>query len=156
MLQFSGVAVCTAFAPKVVCGLSKEDFKQRPLRTDKRPMTRTFLITGGAGFIGSHLTDSLVADGHRVIVLDDLSAGRAENLADSMVSGQVELVRGSVLDAAIVEECVREADVCVHLAARLGVGRIVRHPLDSLRDNVLGVDTVMSVAAQYRRKLIFS
>jgi UDP-glucose 4-epimerase len=116
----------------------------------------TFLVTGGAGFIGSHLTDSLVADHHRVIVLDDLSTGSRANLAASLASGRVELVEGSVLDPDAVEECVARADVCVHLAAALGVGRIVAQPLDSLRENVIGADVVMAAAARHGRRLLFS
>jgi len=116
----------------------------------------TFLVTGGAGFIGSHLTDSLVAYHHRVIVLDDLSTGSRANLAASLASGRVELVEGSVLDPDAVEECVARADVCVHLAAALGVGRIVAQPLDSLRENVIGADVVMAAAARHGRRLLFS
>ncbi len=113
-------------------------------------------MTGGAGFIGSHLTDSLVADHHRVIVLDDLSTGSRQNLSGSLATGRVELVEGSVLDPDTVEECVARADVCVHLAAALGVGRIVSQPLDSLRENVIGADVVMAAAARHGRKLLFS
>jgi UDP-glucose 4-epimerase len=113
-------------------------------------------VTGGAGFIGSHLTDSLVADHHRVIVLDDLSTGSRANLSASLATGRVELVEGSVLDPDAVEECVTRADVCVHLAAALGVGRIVAQPLDSLRENVIGADVVMAAAARHGRRLLFS
>jgi UDP-glucose 4-epimerase len=116
----------------------------------------TFLVTGGAGFIGSHLTDSLVADGHRVIVLDDLSGGSRENLARSLATGSVRLVEGSVLDRELVDGCMRAADVCVHLAARLGVERIVSRPLGCLRENVLGADLVLSAAANHGRRLLFA
>ena len=116
----------------------------------------TVLVTGGAGFIGSHLTDSLVADGHRVVVLDDFSGGSPENVAQSLDSGLVDVVEGSVEDAEIVQECMQMADVCVHLAARLGVERIVREPLKCLRENVLGTDIVMEAAARNGRRLLFA
>jgi UDP-glucose 4-epimerase len=119
-------------------------------------MGRTFLVTGGAGFIGSHLIELLVADGHRVTVLDDLSIGRRENLEASLNTGLVTLVEGDVLDASLVNRLMGSADVCVHLAARLGVARIVNRPLGCLRENVLGADVVMEAAARHRRRLLFS
>jgi nucleoside-diphosphate-sugar epimerase len=119
-------------------------------------MGATFLVTGGAGFIGSHLTDSLVAAGDRVIVLDDLSGGSRRNLEASLATGRLKLVEGTVLDAGLVDDCVREADVCLHLAAKLGVQNIVRNPLGCLRENVLGSDVVMEAAARHGRRLVFS
>src|SRR5947209_14838019 len=119
-------------------------------------MTKRFLITGGAGFIGSHLTDLLVSEGHRVTVLDDLSAGSLQNLSSSLASGRATLVHGSVMDEDLVERCMGGADACIHLAARLGVAQIVNHPLRCLRENVLGADIVMDSAARQGRRLIFS
>jgi UDP-glucose 4-epimerase len=119
-------------------------------------MKGTVLVTGGAGFIGSHLTDSLVADGHRVTVLDNLSTGSRENLSHALGSERVELVEGSVLDPDTVDRCMRTVDSCIHLAAWVGVKRIVGHPLDALRENVLGTDVVMAAAARHRRRLLFS
>jgi nucleoside-diphosphate-sugar epimerase len=116
----------------------------------------TFLVTGGAGFVGSHLTDLLVAEGHRVVVLDDLSSGNQENLDESLASGRVELVEGTVLDSSLVDDCMQAADVCIHLAARLGVEQIVERPLSCLRENVLGADVVMEAAARRRCRLLFS
>jgi UDP-glucose 4-epimerase len=119
-------------------------------------MSMTLLVTGGAGFVGSHLTDALVAHGHRVIALDDLSSGSRENLSGSLATGRVRLIEGSVLDRELVDGCMGEADVCVHLAARLGVDQIVRRPLSCLRENVLGADVVMEAAARHGRRLLFS
>ncbi len=119
-------------------------------------MGAVFLVTGGAGFVGSHLTDSLVAHGHRVIVLDDFRGGSRENLSQSVALGRVDVVEGSVLDSGLVEDCVRAADVCIHLAARLGVEQIVGHPLSCLRENVLGADVVMEAAVRNGRRLLFS
>lgn len=115
-----------------------------------------YLITGGAGFVGSHLVDALLLRGHEALVLDDLSTGRLENLEHVMASGGVELVQGSVLDFDVVDRCVRDADAVVHLASVVGVKLIVDRPLDSLRCNVLGTETVLSAAVRHRRKLLFA
>ena len=114
-------------------------------------------MTGGAGFIGSHVADRLVAGGDRVIVLDDLSGGSRRNLDRSAVAaGRVRFVEGSVLDAELVDRCMGEADACVHLAAALGVKRIVDHPLETLLANVRGTDIVMEAAHRRRRRLVFA
>jgi UDP-glucose 4-epimerase len=115
-----------------------------------------YLVTGGAGFIGSHLVDALVAGGDEVLVLDDLSTGRRENIEHALDSGSVEFIEGSVLDMALVDECVRSADVCVHLAAAVGVRLVLQRPLDTLLGNIRGNDVVISAAARHRRKLIFA
>ncbi|MGA8745497.1 MAG: NAD-dependent epimerase/dehydratase family protein [Solirubrobacterales bacterium] len=107
-----------------------------------------YLITGGAGFIGSHLTDAIVARGDRALILDDLSTGRRENLAMALAGGAAELVEGSILDAELVEECVAEADYCLHLAAAVGVELILDRPLDSLVRNVRGSDIVISAVVR--------
>ena len=121
------------------------------------PASTTYLVTGGAGFIGSHLTDRLIANGDRVIVLDDLSGGSRGNLdRHAIASGRVRFVHGSVLDAELVDRCTQEADVCVHLAAALGVQRIVDNPLETLLANVRGADIVMEAAHRHRRRLLFA
>ena len=114
------------------------------------------LITGGAGFIGSHLTDALIARGDDVLVLDDLSTGRRENLSRSLESGRVEVVVGSVLDEQLVMDCLSAADVCMHLASAVGVKLIVDRPVDTLLRNIRGNDTVISAAAAVNRRLLFT
>lgn len=116
-----------------------------------------YLITGGAGFIGSHLADALIARGDSVLVLDDLSTGRKQNLEAALDSGAAELVEGSILDQALVEDCVAATDVCLHLAAAVGVELILEEPLKSLLCNVRGSDNVISaVAARGGKALVVS
>jgi UDP-glucose 4-epimerase len=115
-----------------------------------------YLITGGAGFIGSHLVDALTTRGDSVLVLDDLSTGRRENLEHVLDSELVEFVEGSVLDQRLVDDCMRSGDHCVHLASAVGVQLIVRQPLETLQRNVRGNDIVISTAARHRRPLLFA
>ena len=117
----------------------------------------TYLVTGGAGFIGSHVVEALATRGHRVIALDDLSTGARRNLdAASAAPGRVELVEGSVLDEGLVDSCMSEADACFHLAAAVGVQLVIANSLDSLLSNVRGADAVMSAAVRRRRRLVFA
>jgi nucleoside-diphosphate-sugar epimerase len=114
------------------------------------------LVTGGAGFIGSHVVDALVLRGDQVVILDDLSTGRRENVQHHLASGDVELVVGSVLDADLVDDAMASVDTCLHLAAAVGVRLVVEQTLDSIRSNVLGCDTVITTAARRGRPLLFS
>jgi UDP-glucose 4-epimerase len=116
--------------------------------------TVRYLITGGAGFIGSHLTDALIARGDTVLVLDDLSTGRRENLEPALATGAAELVEGTILDQALVEDCVAATDVCLHLAAAVGVELILERPLESLLSNVRGSDIVISAVAAWGGKVL--
>ena len=111
-----------------------------------------YLVTGGAGFIGSHLVDEVFSRGHEVVVLDNFSTGRQSNLAH--VEDKVRLVHGSVLDPLLVDELVSEADIVVHLAAAVGVRLIVEHPLRSFVTNIRGSETVLEAAHRYRRKVL--
>jgi UDP-glucose 4-epimerase len=113
-----------------------------------------YLITGGAGFIGSHLTDALVARGDTVVVLDDLSTGQLDNLGPALSTGLAEFVEGSILDETLVDECTTATDVCLHLAAAVGVELILDRPLDSLIRNVRGSDVVISSVANRGGKVL--
>src|SRR3954469_4506021 len=115
-----------------------------------------YLITGGAGFIGSHLADVLAARGHRILALDDLSTGDPENLENAIGSNLVQLIEGSVLDEDLVDGCMRSVDACLHLASAVGVQLVVSRPLDTLRRNVRGNDIVISAAAKHDRPLLFT
>jgi UDP-glucose 4-epimerase len=115
-----------------------------------------YLVTGGAGFIGSHLTDVLCKNGHQVVVLDDLSTGRLENLDESLASGLVEFIEGSVTDEQLVVDCIADVDVCFHLAAAVGVKLIVDNPLETTLRNVRGCDVVTGAAARAGVKLLYA
>jgi UDP-glucose 4-epimerase len=106
-----------------------------------------FLVTGGAGFIGSHLCDALTADGHEVRVLDDLSTGRRENLAAAEARGRLTFLAGDVRDARLVRESVEGCDGVFHLAAAVGVRLIVEQPVRSIEVNIHGTETVLAAAA---------
>ena len=112
------------------------------------------LITGGAGFIGSHLADELIARGHQVVVLDDLSTGRHANIAHLLGRPDFEFVLGSILNADLVDDVVGRADVVFHLAAAVGVELIVERPVESLRTNVLGSEMVIEKAHKYTRPVL--
>ncbi|HUG86517.1 MAG TPA: NAD-dependent epimerase/dehydratase family protein [Euzebya sp.] len=109
------------------------------------------LITGGAGFIGSHLADHLLAAGHQVIALDNLSTGRHGNIEHLIGRPDFEFALGSILNADLVDDVVGRADVVFHLAAAVGVDLIVRKPVESLRTNILGSEIVIEKAHKYGR-----
>jgi len=104
------------------------------------------VITGGAGFIGSHLADYLLADGDRVTVLDDFSTGNPANLAEANKNSWFQLIEGSVLDQALVSGLIYSADRVFHMAAAVGVRRIIEEPLESLRVNLHGTENVLEAA----------
>jgi UDP-glucose 4-epimerase len=109
------------------------------------------LITGGAGFIGSHLTDRLVADGHQITILDNLATGRKENLSANMGGDKVAFVEGSILDLPLLDGLIKESEYVFHLAAAVGVFNIVNHPLDSLMTNIRGTENVLESAHKYSK-----
>jgi UDP-glucose 4-epimerase len=116
------------------------------------------LVTGGAGFIGSHLVEALTARTDRITVLDDLSTGDRGNLEAFARDGDgdVELVEGSTLDAELVDRLMADADACFHLASAVGVQLVVSNPLESLLKNVRGTDNVMGAAARHGTRLLFT
>jgi UDP-glucose 4-epimerase len=117
---------------------------------------RRYLVTGGAGFIGSHLVDALLARGDRVTVLDDLSTGQAANIEHAVDSPSLSFVKGSSTDADLVDELMKGCDVCLHLASAVGVQLVVSNPLDSLLRNVRGTDIVLSAAARHGCRVLFT
>ena len=113
-----------------------------------------YFITGGAGFIGSHLSENLIKRGDEVIVLDNLSSGSMQNLSN--IQSKVVFRRGSILDVELVNELISESDYVVHLAAALGVFNIVRKPLDSLQTNLKGTEIVLGAADKFRKSILIA
>jgi UDP-glucose 4-epimerase len=111
-----------------------------------------YLITGGAGFIGSHLVEKLIARGDVVVVLDNFSTGLADNL--SGIKDKIELKHGDILDQGLIDILVSESDYVVHLAAALGVLNIVNKPLESLKTNLKGSEVVLEACDKYRKPIL--
>ncbi len=111
-----------------------------------------YLITGGAGFIGSHLTHSLLTSGHDVTILDDLSTGSFTNL--DTIQQKYKFVNGNVLDKKLVDSLVKESDFVVHLAAALGVLKIVNNPLESLKINIQGTENLLESVDRYKKPVL--
>ena len=113
-----------------------------------------YLLTGGAGFIGSHLAGALLARGEEVVCLDDLSTGSTLNLEDLEGTPGFAFHRGTILDHGLVATLVARADVVVHLAAAVGVKLIVERPLESLITNIRGTEVVLDAVARARCKVL--
>ena len=112
------------------------------------------LITGGAGFIGSHLADRLLERGDQVVLLDDLSTGRLANIEHLDGRADAEFVLGSILNADLVDHVVSRVDTIFHLAAAVGVNLIVEKPLESLITNIRGTETVVEKAHKYNTRIL--
>lgn len=113
-----------------------------------------FLITGGAGFIGSHLIEKLIKRKDDVVILDNMSTGMHRNLTNTQ--NYVNLVNGNVLDKRVVDELVNKCDYVIHLAAALGVFNIVNKPLESLRTNLQGTENLLESADKYSKPILIA
>ena len=114
------------------------------------------LITGGAGFIGSHLAEELLRRGELVSVIDDLSTGRLENLANLMDSPRFNIVVETILNETVMDRLVSECDIIYHLAAAVGVELIVSKPVEVIQTNILGSDMVLKLANRYLKKVVIT
>ena len=116
----------------------------------------TVLITGGAGFIGSHLTEEYLAKGDRVLVLDNLSSGSIENLRSVRSNPRLEFIPESVSEPRVLAELVDRADVIFHLAATVGVFNIIENPVGTITNNIGGTEAVLKMAAKKKKKVILA
>ncbi len=112
------------------------------------------LITGGAGFIGSHLCDALVARGDDVTILDNLSTGSQKNIAH--LEGNIKVCQGDIRDKELVEDFVEKNDLILHMAAAVGVENILKNPIDSISVNYHGSETVLKAAAKHDRRILIA
>lgn len=115
-----------------------------------------YLITGGAGFIGSHLCELLLNAGHRVVAIDDLSTGRVENIGHLRLLPHFQFVRETVDNAQVLDRLTSESDVVVHLAAAVGVQLIVQDPVRTIRTNINSTEAVLTAAHRYGCKVLLA
>ena len=112
------------------------------------------LITGGAGFIGSHLCDALVAKGDEVSILDNLSTGSEENI--SHLQGKIKVSQGDIRDQSLVDSLVAESDLVLHMAAALGVDNILENPIESISTNFYGSEVVLNAAQKNDKRILIA
>ena len=117
---------------------------------------RHALITGGAGFIGSHLSEALLSKGDRVTVIDDLSTGRFENIAHLTANPNFHFAIETITNQTVMDRLVSECDIIFHLAAAVGVDLIVRSPIHTIETNVMGTEMVLKTARRYRKKVMIA
>lgn len=112
------------------------------------------LITGGAGFVGSHLADYLIADGHEITVVDDFSTGRYSNVAHLEGSKDFRLIVDTVLNAKLMEELVRDSDRVFHMASAVGVRLIMEQPVQTIETIFRGTDIILGFCSRYRKRVL--
>ena len=115
-----------------------------------------FLITGGAGFIGSHLAEVFISRGDKVTVIDDLSTGNRQNISEILKDKNFSFVEGTILDEKLMSELIERSDVVCHLAASVGVKFVIDNPVKSIEINVKGTEIVVKLASKFKRKVFLS
>jgi UDP-glucose 4-epimerase len=115
-----------------------------------------YLVTGGAGFVGSHLSEALLEQGHHVTVIDDLSTGRFENITHLQHDSRFSFAIDTICNEIVMDRLASECDVIVHLAAAVGVDLIIQDPLRTIETNILGTHAVLEAASRYRKKLLLA
>jgi UDP-glucose 4-epimerase len=112
------------------------------------------LITGGAGFIGSHLADALIARGDQVVALDNFSTGSTANIKH--ITKNLEIIDGDIRNTELINETTKDVDLVLHMAAALGVNTILESPLESISTNIAGSEVVLSAAANYKKRILIA
>ena len=119
-------------------------------------MKDRILVTGGAGFIGSHLCERLLQEGHPVVAMDDLSTGRLENIHHLIHQPEFQFVRETILNNQVLDRLTSEADIVIHLAAAVGVKLIVEDPVHTIATNIMGTEAVLKAANRYSCKVLIA
>ncbi len=119
-------------------------------------MAESYLVTGGAGFIGSHLCDSLVRQGHHVVAIDDLSTGKLENIQHLKPLPNFQFVRETITNLQVLDRLTSQASIVVHLAAAVGVKLIVEDPVHTIETNIMGTEAVLTTANRYGCKVLIA
>ncbi|NQT57149.1 MAG: NAD-dependent epimerase/dehydratase family protein, partial [Desulfobacteraceae bacterium] len=114
------------------------------------------LVTGGAGFIGSHLAEKLLESGHEVFIIDNLWTGKLDNLSKIQNHKRLHLVVNTILDESVMNELIFKVDHVYHLAAAVGVKKIMDHPVETLDINVKGTEMVLRLANQFKKKVFIA
>lgn len=117
---------------------------------------RKVLVTGGAGFIGSHLCEALIIRGDDVFIIDDLSTGCYDNVRALKDHGTFHITIGSILDSALLDPLVAKVDLVYHLAAAVGVQKIIESPVDTIETNILGSHNVLSACAKFHKTVVLA
>ena len=115
-----------------------------------------YLVTGGAGFIGSHISDSLIKRGDQVVVLDNLSTGNRKNIEHLLKNPSFTLTEGSILDTSVVNDVVNSVDHVLHFAAAVGVFTIVDKPLESLTTNIRGTENILEASHRFKKEVLIA
>jgi UDP-glucose 4-epimerase len=119
-------------------------------------MKEKILVTGGAGFIGSHLCESLVHNGHQVVAIDNLTTGRLENITHLLPMPGFQFVRETITNSQVLDRLTSEADIIIHLAAVVGVKLIVEDPVNTIATNIMGTESVLTTANRYGCKVMLA
>lgn len=114
------------------------------------------LVTGGAGYVGSHLADYFLSEGNRVTVVDNLSTGTMRNIEHNLTHPRFSFVEGNILDKALMERLIEAHDLICHLAAVVGIYHVLANPVGSIIDNATGTEVVLTAAHKYHRRVLFA